>query len=178
MNADSIGKNGTLSKQPLSVLCNVNSYKNHSKAKALTTHRYCLPCRPMAVKYVRFLNCFNFYTFVWDRVLCSLGWPQTQYMTEAGFELLIFLPLPPKCWDSHAWLRFLDFKDTNHITLVFLVFLAPYPRPTAAYADSVLPLKHETSSHLWCWESNWGLSMCLVSTWPLSYTPQPQAWDT
>lgn len=29
---------------------------------------------------------------------CSLGWPQTQYVAEDSFELLIFLLSPPKPW--------------------------------------------------------------------------------
>ena len=37
--------------------------------------------------------------FLWDRVLCSWGWPQ---LAEDGLELLILLPLPPK-WSS--WRR-------------------------------------------------------------------------
>lgn len=29
----------------------------------------------------------------------SPGWPQTHYVTQAGFELLILLSLPSECWD-------------------------------------------------------------------------------
>lgn len=37
-----------------------------------------------------------------DRVSCSQGWPPTSYVAKAGLELMIFLPLPPKCWDSRC----------------------------------------------------------------------------
>jgi hypothetical protein len=35
------------------------------------------------------------------------GWPGTYYIVQAGFEIAILLPLPPKCWDykyaPHIW---------------------------------------------------------------------------
>lgn len=34
--------------------------------------------------------------FLKDRVLCSLGWPQIQYVVEEDPEHLLFLPLPLK----------------------------------------------------------------------------------
>lgn len=35
----------------------------------------------------------------WHRVLCSSGWPQTNYVTKDSFEFLILLPPFSKYWD-------------------------------------------------------------------------------
>ena len=45
--------------------------------------------------------CFLFlFLFFRDRVsLCSPGCPETYFIDQAGLELKIHLPLPPKCWD-------------------------------------------------------------------------------
>lgn len=34
-----------------------------------------------------------------DRASCSSGSSQIYYIINASFKLLIFLPLPPQCWD-------------------------------------------------------------------------------
>ena len=37
------------------------------------------------------------YSIFWDR--SHVGWLQICYAAETGFELLVLLPWPPKCWD-------------------------------------------------------------------------------
>lgn len=80
--ADSIGKNGTLSKQQLSVLCNVNGYRNHSTATALTTDR--------AYHVGQWLwNMRGFYIVSMFRLLFETG----SYIAWAGLKLSIRLRL-------------------------------------------------------------------------------------
>jgi hypothetical protein len=43
---------------------------------------------------------FFFFLVFQDRVsLCSPDCPGTHFIDQAGLELEIHLPLPPKCWD-------------------------------------------------------------------------------
>ena len=42
------------------------------------------------------------FALVFERVSWSPGWPQTDCKVEASLELLILLPLPPKCWDERC----------------------------------------------------------------------------
>jgi hypothetical protein len=39
-----------------------------------------------------------FFLFFWRQGLSSPGWPGTSYVAQADLELLILLPLSPKCW--------------------------------------------------------------------------------
>lgn len=47
-------------------------------------------------KPYRFLSHYAFCSFCWNRVSQNTGWPQNHHVSEGGFELLIFLPLPSK----------------------------------------------------------------------------------
>lgn len=38
--------------------------------------------------------------FVCGKVSCGPGWPPTCYIAKASLKLLIFLPLPSKCWTT------------------------------------------------------------------------------
>jgi hypothetical protein len=46
--------------------------------------------------FLSFLFYFIFRTRVY---LCCPGWPCTHYVSQAGLELVILLPLLPQCWD-------------------------------------------------------------------------------
>lgn len=47
----------------------------------------------------------------WSGVGCQVAhspcWPWTSYVTKDGLELMILLPLPPKCWDNRYVLSWL-----------------------------------------------------------------------
>lgn len=56
--------------------------------------------------------------------LCDAGWPQAHYMVDTVYELLIFVPRPPTCWDytlvlwwpaeaSYFWRIFFSFDTTQ-----------------------------------------------------------------
>lgn len=43
--------------------------------------------------------CFWFVFAFWNRLSYITTWPQIHFVAKGGQELLIFLPLPPMCWD-------------------------------------------------------------------------------
>jgi hypothetical protein len=50
--------------------------------------------------------CIYLFTYLLHRVSCIIGWPQTQYIVEDDFELLVLLPLSPEWWDyTHVLLH-------------------------------------------------------------------------
>lgn len=44
----------------------------------------------------------NWIFFLLNRVFCSLVWPQACYVSENDPELLVLLPVPPKCWNYYV----------------------------------------------------------------------------
>lgn len=51
------------------------------------------------VCHLRHLTVISF-CFVWGRASYSPGWSQPHHVTKDNLELLILLPLPPKCGNS------------------------------------------------------------------------------
>jgi hypothetical protein len=56
-----------------------------------------------------FFQYIIFFCLFCETVSHSPGWPPTLYVTEANFELLILLPLPPEYWDYWCMSPFLAY---------------------------------------------------------------------
>ena len=67
-----------------------------------------------------------------NRVICSLGWPQTVSVAKAGLQFLILLPpMESKCWDSR--------KSTTPSSAVLR---SPASRQPAPSLHPTISLKH------------------------------------
>lgn len=111
--------------------------------------------------------------FFWDRGSYSLEQPQTHCVIQNSFELVIFLPLPPKYWD-YTWMlpctaillpphpRFKDLPFKFFLRFVLYVFVRIFWSHICMYTVCILAVHRGRRgcwfSWNWCYEvSVWGL---------------------
>ena len=83
-------------------------------------HVRCIHVCVYVYNYVCDFHCNStLHSFLETRVLCILSYPQIHYDPKADLELLIFLPIPFKCW---------DFRNVPPVLALFIQYCRLPPR--------------------------------------------------
>lgn len=111
--------------------------------------------------------------FFCGRILCILGWPWTSYVSEDDLKFLIFLLLPPKCWDcGHLSTSLCDEGAKLRVSFTLWSTLPIELHPQASKSWVCLDLvSHRPATCMSALEATLCQSKCSQLVSPLSRNP-------